>query len=167
MTVLPPETDVQLIDKTAWVMDSILNAVELSFQDSGIELPELRYLTFAAPVHDCEQVTVTMIQSYLGGPGDQAAVPQPCSGVRSGVFQVELVRCVDDGTTQNLRQRGSSTAPDPEIISEYARSRTRDAWALLAVPSYLGPYNQAIADVSVTEMQGKYQGVVLNLVVQI
>lgn len=166
-TPLLPEAEVQPIDKTAWVMDSIMNAVETVFNDYGIELPTLRYLTFATPTHDCEQVTVTMVQAYLGTPGDQAAAPQPCNGPRSGLFQVEIVRCIDDGVAQNLRQRGGSTAPNSALLSEYARSRTRDAWALLEIPGALAQYNQAIADVAVSEPLGKFQAVILNLVVQI
>ena len=167
MIPLPDQLTVAPIDRTAWVMDHIMNAVEESFAVDGIELPTLKYLTFAQPAHDCEQVTVTMIQAYLGTPGEQADTPQPCAGARSAVFQVEVVRCVDDGVLQNLRQRGGSTAPDPEKISEYARSRTRDAWALLNVPNHMQDYNPAIADVAVTEVQGKYQAVILNLIVQI
>lgn len=166
MIPLPDQLTVPPVDRTAWVMDSIMNSVEESFEVHGIDLPPLRYLTFAQPAHDCEQVTVTMIQMYLGTPGEQAENPQPCNGATTGVFQVEVVRCVDDGVTQNLR-RGGSTAPDSETISEYARLRTRDAWALLKVPQHLADYNQAIADVAVTEAQGKYQAVILNLVVQI
>lgn len=167
MNPLQNELDVTPIDKTAWVMDSIMNAVEEVFDGYGIDLPTLRYLTFAQPAHDCEQVTVTMIQAYLGTPGEQAENPQPCAGPRTGVFQVEIVRCIDDGVVQNLRQKAGSTAPDPDKISEYARLRTRDAWALLNVPNHLPDYNQAIADVAVTEAQGKFQAVILNLVVQI
>lgn len=168
MIPLPNEIDVAPIDKTAWLMDSILNAVEETFTSFGIDLPALRYLTMEEPVHDCEQVTVTCLQAYLGPPGEQADTPQPCSGPRSAVFQVEVVRCVDDGTPTNLRQRSGSTAPDPEKASEYARQRTRDIWALLWVPNNIPDYNQSIiADVSATEMSGKFQGVVLNLIVQI
>lgn len=167
MISLPDEGAVSPIDKTAWVMDSIMNAIEEVFATYGIELPALRYLTFATPAHDCEQVTVTMLQAYLGTPGLQAEDPQPCAGPRSGVFQVEIVRCIDDGAGVNLRQRNATTAPNSEQASEYARSRTRDAWALLEVPQHLPDYNGAIADVGVSEQSGKYQAVVLNLVVQI
>ena len=169
MTIsLPDEGAVSPIDKTAWVMDSIMNAIIEVFDFYDIELPALKYLTVGEPVHDCEQVTVTILQGYLGSPGLQSEDPQPCNGPRSGVFQVEIVRCVDDGSVTNLRQRsGGTTAPDPEKISEYTRSRTRDLWALLEVPQHLNDYNQAIADAGITEMRGKYQAVVLNLVVQI
>lgn len=167
MISLPDEVDVAPIDKTAWLMDFIMNSVEETFAGYGIDLPELRYLTFGTPVHDCEQVTVSMIQAYLGPPGDQAAGPQPCSGPRSGIFQVEVVRCITDGVELNLRARKGSTAPDVDKISEYARLRARDTWALLEVPNHFNDYNGAIADVTVTEPQGKYQAVVLNLVVQI
>jgi hypothetical protein len=167
MIPLAPESEVAPIDKTGWLMGSILNAVEEVFALYDIDLPTLKYLTFAQPSHDCEQVTVTMIQAYIGPAGEQADNPQPCTNPRTGVFQVEIVRCIDDGVQTNLRQRGGSTAPDATIISDYARDRAKDAWALLQVPQHLFDYNQAIVDVAVTEPQGKFQAVVLNIIVQI
>ena len=154
------------VTRIDWVFDRILQSVEETFAGYGIELPTLRYKTLGAVVHDCEQVTVSLIQAYIGPPGDQAAGPQPCHGPRTGVFQVEIVRCVTDGSSQNLKQR-SSTAPDPEAANEYAASRALDLWALLDVPDFMPDYNGVIADVSVTDEEGKFQAAVLNLVVQI
>lgn len=152
--------------KVAWVMDAILQGIEEAFGYYDIELPSLRYKTLGGVVHDCEQVTVSLIQAYLGPPGDQASGPQPCFGPRTGVFQIELVRCFDDGSTTNVRS-GKGTAPDATTISSYADSRAEDIWAFLDVPQFVPDYNAAIADVSVTDPQGKFQAVVMNLVIQI
>lgn len=166
MSSLLPENDVEPIDKIGWVMGNIMKAVEEKFELYGIELPELRYLTMATPVHDCAQVTVTLIQAYVGPPGDQAAGPQPCGGPRTGVFQVEVVRCFEDGSTTNLK-RAQSTAVDPDVITTYALERARDVWTLLDAAGEIPDYNAVIADASLSEPLGKFQAAVLNLVVQI
>jgi hypothetical protein len=164
------EETVQPIDKIGWVMHSILYAVEQTFDGHGIELPSLRYLTYnSTPAHDCEQVTVSFLQGYLGPPGDQSEGPQQCNGPRSGVFHVEVVRCVPQAV-QGYLGRGKasgSTAPDVGKMYEYSMNRGKDLWALLDSTGMLSDYNGAIADVSISDPQGEYQAAVLNLVVQL
>lgn len=165
MTEFLPE-GILVKDKISWVMDSILQAVREEFQINGVELPERQFLTFGElPPHDCEQLTVTLIQSYIGPPGDQAAGPQHCDGPRSGVFQVELVRCVADGAAENLRNK--KLGPDLTKITNYAHERAVDVWLLLDSSKRLSDYNQVIADATVGAVQGQFQGVIANFVVQI
>lgn len=153
-------------EKLGWVMDSILAAVVEEFEFNDESLPDLRYITFGPDVpHDCEQLTVTMVQTYLGPPGDQAVGPQRCDGPRTGVFQVELVRCYKDGSSKNKRTNPTTT-PDPIVMSEYTRERSVDVWLMLNSIERLADYNGAIADVSIG-VPSDYQGVIMNLVVQI
>lgn len=155
------------IDHVWWVMHSILYAVEQTFDGHGIELPALRYLTLGnLPVHDCEQVTVSFLQGYLGSPGIQEEGPQRCDGPRSGVFHVEIVRCVPQAVQGYLGRGGtnSGTGPNVEEMYEYTKSRGRDLWALLDSSGMIGDYNTAIADASVSE-PNTHQAAVLNLVV--
>jgi hypothetical protein len=150
-------------------MHSILYSVEQTFDTYGIELPPLRYLTLGnLPSHDCEQVTVSFLQSYLGSPGIQEEGPQRCDGPRSGVFHVEVVRCVPQAIEGYLGRGGStgSTGPDPDEMYAYTKSRGRDLWALLDSAGGLDQYNMAIADASVSE-PNTHQAAVLNLVVQL
>lgn len=158
-----PQTRISRID---WVMDRILQSVEETFQSYGISLPELRYKNLGETTHDCEQLTVSLIQAYIGPPGDQADGPQPCMGPRSAVFQVELVRCFVDGSEKNLKTN-RSTAVDPVVASSYSLERCQDIWALLDSVANIPDYNAVIADAAVTDPSGKFQAVVMNLTVQI
>ncbi len=158
-----PQVRVNTID---WVMDRILQSVEETFESYGIDLPDLRYKNMGATTHDCEQVTVSLVQAYVGPPGDQAVGPQPCHGPRTGVFQVEIVRCYRDGSEKNLKAR-SSTAPNPAVANEYSAERTRDMWALLDAAGFMPDYNGVIADTALTDAEGGFQAVILNLTVQL
>lgn len=152
--------------RIGWIFDRIIQSVEETFQSYGIDLPTLRYSTMGNPVHDCEQLTVSLIQAYVGAPGDQAQGPQQCQGPRSAVFQVELVRCFEDGSSKNLRA-DKSTAPKPEVINSYTQERAIDLWALLDSSEVLPDYNGVIADVAMGDPEGGYQAAILNLVIQI
>ena len=152
--------------KISWLMDAILLGIEDAFGYYDIELPTLRYKTLGGTVHDCEQVTVSLTQAYIGPPGDQASGPMPCNGPRTGIFQIQVVRCFKDGSSKNIRA-GNSTAPDPVVIGEYASQRAEDLWALLDVPGFVPDYNFAIGDVSVTDPEGGYQAAQMTLIIQI
>jgi hypothetical protein len=162
MTEVLIEGDHLLKDAISYNMDKALQAAVDSLTAAGQDVPDRRYKTFGQTVWDCEQLTITMIQAYLGDPGDQAVGPQMCDGPRSGVFQMELVRCVPSGYNAKTK-----TAPNPEQFNEKTEGWARDAWALLDVPRYLADYHTAIADVSITEPQGGFLAIVLNLVVQL
>ena len=105
-------------------MEYVLGVVVDTFGQAGIALPELRYITFGQPVHDCEQVTVQFQQMYVGPPGDQAQVAQPCDSLRSAALLVEIVRCVP---TPNSR----GGAPTPEQLTATARTQAVDAYMLM------------------------------------
>ena len=155
-----------LVERIDWVMDRILQSIEERFEFYGIELPELRYKHMGEITHDCEQVTVSLVQVYLGPPGDQAVGPQPCDGPRSGVFQIEVVRCYKDGSSKNLKA-ARSTAVDPNVANEYSKERARDLWALLDSAKFLPEYNAVIADAALTDPEGQFQAAMLNLTVQL
>lgn len=170
MTSSIPEPDWSdpdiIVGRIDWVMDRILQSVEERFEFYGIELPSLRYKHMGEITHDCEQVTVALVQVYLGPPGDQAVGPQPCDGPRSGVFQVEVTRCYNDGSSKNLKA-ARSTAVDPAIVNEYSASRAKDLWILLDSSKFLPDYHAVIADAALTDPQGQFQSAILNLTVQL
>src|SRR5687767_13037385 len=120
---------VEPVDHIGWVMHSILYAVEQTFDSYGIELPERRYRTLGnLPAHDCEQVTVSFLQSYRGSPGIQEEGPQRCDAPRAGVFHVEIVRCMPKAIQGYLGRGGSTnsgTGPDVDEMYDYTMKRGR------------------------------------------
>ena len=51
-------------------MQAVLNQVITQYTSYNMPLPGRRYWTLGSPSVDCEQVTVSMLQMYLGSPGD-------------------------------------------------------------------------------------------------
>lgn len=101
-----------------------LDRIVALYDSQGIPLPTRRFWTMGPASVDCEQVVVSFIQGYLGGPGDQASTPQRCgSAPRSAVIEVHISRDVPIG------QNGKAVAVDK--IMAAADWSAIDAWVLL------------------------------------
>ena len=66
-------------------------AVEI-FTEYGVDLPSKRYWTAGTAVIDCEQLVVSLVQLYLGAPGDQADAPQRLMVPRTAVCTLTIAR---------------------------------------------------------------------------
>lgn len=152
------QIEVEDLDTLADSMEEVLAVTTNTLLSFGIEIPDRRFISFGKTVHDCEQLTVSFVQMYLGPPGDQAQGPAPCGGPRTAVFQIQLVRCTP---VTNLRTK---KVPDQDELTAFTRSQAKDAWALLESATQYDRYEGVIADVALTEVDGGYQAVVLNLV---
>lgn len=162
MTYMPYDPDPTGVENLGQLMTHVLSSIENVFEQADVPLPDRRYVTFGGTAHDCEQLTVSFIQMYLGPPGDVAAEPQRCNAPRSALLAIELVRCLPVGP------RGS--APSAAQATEHAIKQAVDAWLLVdgAAQQAFDPWGLGIlADVTVTEPAGAYQAVVLNLTVAV
>ena len=137
-------------------LHTVLQGVVETFGQAEVELPERRYVTMGRASHDCEQVTVSFQQLYLGLPGDQATQPLPCDSPRSAAVLVEIVRCLPTANTR-------SGIPAAAELSSTADKQAIDAWLLLESGLSLENWSGVLADVAVTEPQGGYQAVVMTL----
>lgn len=166
MGVVLNEDRVQEVHALALLMQDVLRAVESTYASANVPLPERRYWLMEAPAVDCEQVTVSFIQAYIGPPGDQASLPQPCDAIKTAVLQIQVHRCIP---TANAKGK----TPSPEAIIVASERLAIDAYLLLDSASALemwdpiGPGLGVIATVEVTEPQGGFQGVILNLTLAI
>lgn len=147
------------VDAVGVTLNTVLAKIVETFELAGVELPERRYIWWGATAHDCDQVTVSVLQLYLGTPGDPAAAPQRCDAPRTLVLSCQIVRKVP------LGQGGRVPYPSALSSSSYAEERARDAWILLEAG--LKACDEwgvgAIADVNPTDPSGEYQAVALNL----
>lgn len=147
------------VDALPNTLHTVLAKIVETFELAGVSLPERRYIWWGGTAHDCDQVTVSVIQFYLGAPGDPAIAPQRCDGPRTLVLSCQVVRKLPLPTGSRV------TYPSAAASSSYAEQRGRDAWLLLEAGLKqcdiwgVG----AIADVNPTEPQGEYQAVSLNL----
>lgn len=151
------------------VMYRVLDQINATYSGYGVSIPTKQFLDMGGQgetPHDCEQVTVALEQVYNGLPGNPEQVPSQCAGPRSGVFIIEVVRCMPGMQT---RSRGATTLmpPTADALTTVARTQATDAWllmdaGLLAAQSlnYIG----GLADVSFSPESGGYQATVLTLI---
>lgn len=138
-------------------MHEVLDGIVSVYGQAGLPLPDRRYVAAGSTVHDCEQLTVSLAQMYMGAPGDQAQTAVQCDAMRSAMVTIELVRCIPVT---------GRTAPTVEQIEAAADAQMIDAWMLLeaatAVASSHG-FGGLLADVTPGEAQGGFQAIILNL----
>lgn len=106
--------------------DSIMVAIENTFNTNSIELPARRYITLGGQgtvAYDCTQLTISWEQKYSGIPGNNFQTLNSCNGIMSGVFVVELVRNIPVSQQANI-------PPEPELIQEAAYGLMEDAVVL-------------------------------------
>lgn len=143
------------------LMDGVLEAVLSVFEQAGVTLPARSYIAVGQPPHDCEQVTVSFQQLYLGPPGDEATAPQRCEAPRTAVLLVEIVRCTP--------QSGRTAGPSVESLSAYGGERAIDAYLLLEAGAKAADQwgLGTMADVSPGNDGGAMQAISMNLIVAV
>lgn len=157
----------------------ILQTITAVYAEHGVDLPERRYLAVGGPgmtVHDTEQVTVSFEQGYSGIPGSQAQTPVKCDAPRTGVFVIEVVRCLPLPNTpvSNPKSpqpsRYSQEVTDvqllpPEVQTAHAEKQMVDAMLLLDAGLRVGEFTTfgSVADVSAGQPQGGFQAMTLML----
>lgn len=153
--------------------DLIMEQVVARYAEANMPLPARRFFSSAETVHDCEQVSVTFIQAFSGGPGDQAQTPAKCNSLRSAVFSVEVVRCIptEAASKDAVPSRyGKNSAhnvsvPDTDSLSDAAKIQMRDSYLLMDAALRVGEstVSGAIADVSAGDPNGGFQAMILSI----
>ena len=151
------------------MMGKILERVIQGFEDAGVELPSRRYYTTGTPPVDCEQLTVSFRQGYIGPPGDEASLPQNCNSPRTAQIEIQIFRCIPGLVGPKAR------VPDPATIQAAVDLQLIDAWLLLDMSCNLDTWEDpqifrglgVIATVDAGEPQGGFQGTTMNLTVAI
>jgi hypothetical protein len=140
------------------LMAGVLSRVESVFVSYGVPLPSRRYWTIGQPVMDCEQLTVSFINGYLGAPGDQIGTPNKCNVPRTATMLVEVSRPIPV-----VGQGGR--APSPEAIQTGSEMALVDSWILLQSINLLDYWDEdlgamsgpgVIATVEVGAVQGGF-----------
>ena len=156
--------------------ERILIELNSTFMEYDEILPEKQFIYVGEmPPHDCEQVTVGFLQHYSGPPGAQAQEPATCNDVRTAAFTVELVRACAPGLvsvtneTTNKRYGSRMETPGSEDYNAYARQRLIDSTLIMEAGMRIVGNGTVggLADVSVGNISGGYQAVILNLFVMV
>ena len=147
-------------------LDEVLQRIVDAFESFNIPVPARQYWTVGQPALDCEQLVVTLIQIYLGPPGDQASSPQRCNQPRTAVMTVMISREIP-----TVGQNGR--APSADKIYEAAKISAIDAYALMRVINEFDVWEEGgygpgvIATADIGEPAGGFQSVNLQLTMAI
>lgn len=139
------------------MMQEVLDRVIAVFDSYNMPLPARRYWNIATPAVDCEQLVVSLIQMYIGAPGDEATEPRRCTDPRSATLNISISRIVP------VINPGGG-APLADDIQDAAVVSAYDAWILIDSVQQLDAWAQSsgyglgvIATVDATPPEGGYQ----------
>jgi hypothetical protein len=145
--------------------ESIMEILNLQYENAGVPLPTRQYYTAGVPVVDGEQAVLSFTQAFVGPPGDQAATPQTCGGVNSMTLTLGVWRCMPVSGN-----KAGTIPPSAEQLQEAAQLPFIDAYLLLDIAKDfevwadgLGPGLGVIATVDAAEPQGGYAGMSLTI----
>ena len=149
------------------LLDGVLQHIVDRFDYHNVPLPTKRYWKFGAPVVDCEQLVLSVVQSYIGLPGQPASEPMRSNSPRSVVFRAVLVRCLPEPDS-----RGNEPAASKQ--QEYANISAVDAWTLLDAVAHLDTWDSldafglgVMATVDIEDPQGGFQPVIATFTMAI
>lgn len=154
--------DEDLVGPVKELVHRVLDAVVAVYAQNSVSLPDRRYVQLNTATVDCEQVTVSLAQMYLGSPGNQAILPQRCESPRTAVMLVEIVRCVPAPGPRGV-------PPTVAQIEASADQFLIDAWLLMEAVTVAVDtgFDGVLADVSASDRQGQFQGITLTLIMQV
>ena len=144
------------------MLDGVLYRVETTFQSYNVSLPSRRYWTMGLPAIDCEQVTVSLVQMYLGAPGAQVSSPQRCNVPRSATLNVSIAREIPV-------VGANGRPPSPEKIEQAGSLAAIDAWVLMQSINQLDQWDETgygvgvIATLDTPEPEGGFQTVTMQI----
>lgn len=73
-------------------MEDLLASIVSTFESYDVPLPTRQYWNVGQVAIDCAQLAVSLVQIYLGPPGDEASTPQRCNVPRTAVLAVTIAR---------------------------------------------------------------------------
>lgn len=150
------------LDKT---LKHIHETIRALFSSAGVTLPVRQYVTTGGDgtvAYDCEQLTVTVGQIYLGTPGEPSYQPTGCMLNMSGDFIIELVRC-SPIPKESKRNPDKINLPTPAEMQQAALMFSIDAQLLLEAAYAVQSTQGVIASVEFAGANGAMQAVILRL----
>lgn len=147
-------------------MEGVLTRVVNTFNSYNVPLPGRQYWTVGQQAVDCEQLVVTLIQIYLGPPGDQASTPQRCNRPRTAVLVVSVSREIP-----TVGQNGRAPAADK--LQSAAEISAIDAYTLMLSLNELDMWEEGgygvgvIATSDIPPPEGGFQTVNMQLTMAI
>lgn len=148
------------------IAENLLNTINEVFSSNQVPLPSRQYIAVGPEntvAYDCEQLTITFKNVADGLAYNDMPRMLSCQQMESGIFYVELVRCLPGMTTSGR----SVLPPEPEALSETAKGMMRDAKLFREVVKIVKEEfyttDQPMYSITFSEPQGDYQSVQLSI----
>ena len=147
-------------------MDNVLESVVSTFQSYNVPLPTRQYWNVGQVAIDCAQLAVSLIQIYLGPPGDEASTPQRCNVPRTAVLAVTIAREIP---VVGLNGR----PPSSEKLQEASQISAIDAYVMAQSVNLFDQWEPGsfgvgvIATVDIPPPEGGFQVVNMQLTMAI
>lgn len=143
-------------------LQGILDRVVDTYDSYNMPVPDRRYWTIGQAVVDCEQIAVTLLQMYIGAPGDEATEPRRCSDPRSATIAVSVSRIIPT-VGPGGKAPSASKIQDAAVVAAY------DAWVLLESVRQFDTWESSgfglgvIATIETPPPEGGYQTTILTM----
>jgi hypothetical protein len=147
-------------------MDNVLESVVSTFQSYNVPLPTRQYWNVGQVAIDCAQLAVSLVQIYLGPPGDEASTPQRCNVPRTAVLAVTIAREIP---VVGLNGR----PPSSEKLQEASQISAIDAYVMAQSVNLFDQWEPGsfgvgvIATVDIPPPEGGFQVVNMQLTMAI
>lgn len=108
------------------IAQNLLSTINDVFDSNQVPLPDRQYIAVGPEntvAYDCEQMTVTFKNVADGLAYNDVPRMLSCQAFQSGIFFVELVRCLPSSGASGL----NVTASSAESLSESSKNMMRDA----------------------------------------
>lgn len=144
-------------------LQAILDKVVDTYDSYNMPTPARQYWTLGQAVVDCEQIAVTLLQMYIGSPGDEATEPRRCSDPRSATVAISVSRAIP------IVGPGGK-APSADKIQSGSEVLAYDAWILMESVRQFDTWDTGsgyglgvIATVETPPAEGGFQSVILTM----
>lgn len=108
------------------IAQNLLTTINEVFGSNQVSLPERQYVAVGPEntvAYDCEQMTVTFKNVADGLAYNDVPRMLSCQAFQSGIFFVELVRCIPSTSASGMKV----SAPSAQDITEASKNMMRDA----------------------------------------
>lgn len=108
------------------IAENLLTTINEVFASNQVSLPERQYYAVGPEntvAYDCEQMTITFKNVSDGLAYNDVPRMLSCQNMESGIFFVELVRCIPTTSASGMKV----SAPPAQDITESAKNMMRDA----------------------------------------
>lgn len=148
------------------IAENLMTTINEVFASNQVSLPERQYYAVGPEntvAYDCEQLTITFKNVADGLSYNDVPRMLSCQNMESGIYFVELVRCIPSTSASGMK----ISAPSADSISEASKNMMRDAKLFREVIKVVAEdyymRDNPMYSITFSEPSGGFQSVQLSL----